>query len=47
MAETVHASGLLNNVAQLPLSAPYQRCGGADLLLALDVELVTAIDGVV
>ncbi|GAA3126960.1 hypothetical protein ACH4UY_15310 [Streptomyces longwoodensis] len=49
VAETVHTSGFLNNVAQLPLSNPYQHCGGADLgplLLALDVELVTAVDSV-
>ncbi|WP_143655763.1 hypothetical protein [Streptomyces sp. XY006] len=31
VTETAHAAGLLNNAAQLPLSAPYQHCGGADI----------------
>ncbi|WP_146214515.1 hypothetical protein [Streptomyces sp. ICBB 8177] len=40
VAETVHASGLLNNTAQLPISDPHQSCGGAeDPVLKLLVAL--------
>lgn len=39
VGETVHAPGLLNNVVQVPLSRPYQHCGGADIVLQLLVAL--------